>query len=264
MVRKRTLCCGLAFSALMLPKPDQGALLSFENDPVKRGLSAGLEKKKNAVALSPEQQKAVYYATVTFAEESVPLDDPKVEAKFEKHLANFSFRKQQSYDLHRKAAKYLPKIASILRQHGIPEDFKYVPLIESDMDPAALSHKGAGGYWQFMPETARLYGLKMDGGVDERADLEKSTHAAARYLKNLYAEFNDWTMVAAAYNVGEGRLRASIRRQGTSDYYRLRLNPETAAYVYKLASVKQVIENPNKHGYKRYAKTADKYREHLL
>jgi len=263
MVRKRALCCGMAFSVLMLPKPDQGSPVPG-NDPVKRMFSAGMEKRKNAIALSPKQQKAVYYSTVTFAEESVPLDAPEVEAKFEKYLANFSFPKQQSYDLHRKATKHLPKIASILQLYGVPEDFKYVPLIESDMDPATLSHKGAGGYWQFMPATARLYGLKVDDEVDERIDLVKSTHAAARYLKNLYAEFNDWTLVAAAYNLGENRLRSAIRRQGTSDYYRLRLNPETGAYVYKLLSVKQVIENPNKHGYKRYARTEDKYREHLL
>jgi len=254
----------MAFLVLMLPKLDQDALPPLENAPARQVFSDGSGKKKNAIALSPKQQKAVYYSTVTFAEESVPLDAPEVEAKFEKYLANFSFPKQQSYDLHKKAVKHLPKIASILQLYGVPEDFKYVPLIESDMDPATLSHKGAGGYWQFMPATARLYGLKVDGEVDERTDLVKSTHAAARYLKNLYAEFEDWTLVAAAYNLGGSRLRTTILRQGTDDYYRLRLNPETAAYVYKLVSVKQVIENPNKHGYKRYAKTEDKYREHLL
>ncbi|MFD1771105.1 lytic transglycosylase domain-containing protein [Sphingobacterium suaedae] len=218
-----------------------------------------VERKKRAIALSPERQKEAYYSSIKFANKRMPLQNPNVETKFEKYLANFSFRKQQSYDLHKKAAKHLPKIASILKSYGIPEDFKYIPLIESDMNPSITSHKGAGGYWQFMPATARLYGLKVGGGVDERKDLVKSTHAAARYLKSLYAQFSDWTLVAAAYNVGGGSLKATIRRQGTDDYYKLRLNRETGSYVYKLVSVKQVIENPNKHGYKRYAKLDDKF-----
>ncbi|WP_245893563.1 lytic transglycosylase domain-containing protein [Sphingobacterium gobiense] len=216
-------------------------------------------KKKKAIALSPEKQKEVYYRSVKFANKRVPLHRPSVERKFERYLTNFSFRKQQTYSLHKKAEQHLPKIAAILASYGIPEDFKYVPLIESDMNPQITSHKGAGGYWQFMPATARLYGLKVNGSVDERKDLIKSTHAAARYLKSLYKEFGDWTLVAAAYNVGGGSLKSSIRRQGTNDYYNLRLNNETGTYVYKLVSMKQVIENPHKHGYKRYAEMADKY-----
>lgn len=218
-----------------------------------------VERHKKAIALSPEKQKEAYYRSVVFAQQTVPLHQPSVERKMERYLTNFSFRKQQSYDLHKKAEKHLPRIASILASYGIPEDFKYVPLVESDMNPQITSHKGAGGYWQFMPATARLYGLKVDANIDERKDLVKSTHAAARYLKSLYNEFNDWTLVAAAYNVGGGSLKNSIRRQGTSDYYNLRLNKETGAYVYKLVSMKQVVENPHKYGYKRYAKKDDKY-----
>lgn len=259
MIKKRVLCCSMVFSIMILSKLYSSTQPPSEKDPVRKALLEQLEKKKRTIALSPEKQKEAYYSSVTFANENVPLDNPAVETKFERYLAKFSFRKQQSYDLHKKAAAHLPKIASILKSYGIPEDFKYIPLIESDMDPRITSHKGAGGYWQFMPATARLYGLKVNDLVDERKDLVKSTHAAARYLKSLYAEFSDWTLVAAAYNVGGGSLKASIRRQGINDYYQLRLNPETGSYVYKLVSVKQVIENPNKHGYKRYAQVEDKY-----
>ncbi|WP_243403354.1 lytic transglycosylase domain-containing protein [Sphingobacterium haloxyli] len=230
-----------------------------KKDPIRKVLLEQVEKKKKAIALSPEKQKEAYYRSVRFANKRVPLHRPAVERKFERYLTNFSFRKQQTYSLHKKAERHLPEIAKILASYGIPEDFKYVPLVESDMNPQITSHKGAGGYWQFMPATARLYGLKVNGSVDERKDLIKSTHAAARYLKSLYKEFNDWTLVAAAYNVGGGSLKSSIRRQGTSDYYNLRLNNETGSYVYKLVSMKQVIENPHKHGYKRYGETADKY-----
>ncbi|WP_246229425.1 lytic transglycosylase domain-containing protein [Sphingobacterium shayense] len=218
-----------------------------------------IKKERRAIALSPERQKVAYYSSIRFANVPVPLNVPNVEAKFEKYLNRLTYRKVQSYDLHKKAAKHLPKIAAILRSYGIPEDFKYIPLIESNMNPTVTSHKGAGGYWQFMPATARLYGLKVSEKVDERRDLTKSTDAAARYIKSLYKEFGDWTLVAAAYNVGIGNLKASIRRQGTKNYYKLKLNQETGSYIYKLVSVKQVIENPNKHGFKRFAENRDKY-----
>lgn len=267
MVKKRVLCCSMVLSVMILSKLYSTPNSTPEKDPIRRALHESVEKQRKVIAISPDEKKEAYYRSIRFADEQVPLYNPSVERKFERHLMRFSFRKQQTYDLHKKAAKYLPEIASILEAHGIPEDFKYIPLVESDMNPQVTSHKGAGGYWQFMPATARLYGLRVGGGIDERKDLVKSTHAAARYLKSLYKEFEDWTLVAAAYNIGGGRLKKTIRRQGTDDYYTLNLNKETGSYVYKLVSIKQVIENPNKHGYKRYAEAKDKYQhinEHNL
>lgn len=188
--------------------------------------------------------------SLTFAEESVPTENATVKSRLGKYLARFSFKKTGSHEMHRNADKYLPKIAKILQSYDIPEDFKYIPIVESGLDPRVSSHKGAGGYWQFMPATARLYGLKVNGKVDERKDFVKSTHAAARYIKDLYEQFGDWTLVAAAYNVGGGSLKSSIRRQKNDNYYTMRLNGETASYVYKIISVKEVIENPSKYGYK--------------
>lgn len=187
--------------------------------------------------------------SLSFADESVPVERSLVKQKLGKYLRIFSYKKQQSYQMHEKADKYLPKIAAILKSYDIPEDFKYIPLVESGLNPQITSHKGAGGYWQFMPATARLYGLRVNNRVDERLDFEKSTHAAAKYLKALYDEFGDWTLVAAAYNVGGGSLKKSIKKQGVEDYYRLKLNSETGSYVYKLISVKEVIEKPSKYGY---------------
>src|SRR5690606_1606222 len=149
----------------------------------------------------------------------------------------FSHQNLQTHKLHRIAEQWLPKIEPILRRHGIPEDFKYVPLVESGLK-SGTSHRGASGYWQFMPATARSFGLKVNGKIDERQDIIKSTEAAARYIKALYKIFGNWTLVAAAYNVGEGSLLRSIKSQGVDNYYLLSLNAETTSYVYRLISMK--------------------------
>jgi membrane-bound lytic murein transglycosylase D len=248
MIKKRVMCITAIFSIMVLSKlqsSPQG--ISYEN-PYKKIMldhAARLKEEMN----SPANKTREYYNSLTFADENVPTEDVAVKSKLGKYLARFSFKKVQSHEMHSKADKYLPKIAKILESYGIPEDFKYIPIVESGLNPQVSSHKGAGGYWQFMPATARLYGLKVNGEVDERKDFEKSTHAAARYIKDLYDQFGDWTLVAAAYNVGGGSLKASIRRQKNDDYFKLRLNAETGSYVYKIISVKAVIENPEMYGY---------------
>lgn len=249
MIKKRVLCITAIFSIMVLSKlqsSPQG--ISIEN-PYKKIMLEHAARLKEEAKSSGINSKSNYSSSLTFAEESVPTEDEIVKSKLSKYLARFSFKKMRSHDMHRKADKYLPKIAKILESYGIPEDFKYIPIVESGLNPQVSSHKGAGGYWQFMPATARLYGLKVNGKVDERKDFEKSTHAAARYIKDLYDQFGDWTLVAAAYNVGGGSLKASIRRQKNDDYYKLRLNNETGSYVYKIISVKEVIENPDRYGY---------------
>lgn len=218
-------------------------------NPIRRMMIEHAEKLRFERENSPEKILENYYSSLSFADEDVPEEIGSVKQKLGKYLSRFSYKKQQSYKMHKQADKYLPKIAKILKSYGIPEDFKYIPLVESGLNPKVTSHKGAGGYWQFMPATARLYGLRVDSEVDERLNFEKSTHAAAKYIKSLYKEFGDWTLVAAAYNVGGGSLKGSIRRQKVDNYYRLRLNAETGSYVYKLISVKEVIENPELHGY---------------
>jgi len=151
--------------------------------------------------------------------------------------------------LHSKAAKWFPIVEPILAAYGIPNDFKYLPLVESGLK-GGVSPKGAAGYWQFMPSTARMYGLKVNSKVDERYNLKKSTIAAAKYIKELYGIFDSWTLVAAAYNVGDGHMKRQISRQKQDNYFKMRLNRETGAYVYKLISMKEILENPNRNGYK--------------
>jgi soluble lytic murein transglycosylase-like protein len=143
-----------------------------------------------------------------------------------------------------------PIMEPILVAYGIPKDFKYIPLVESGFK-SGTSHKGASGAWQFMPQTARSFGLKVNSTIDERQQLAKSTVAACKYLRLLYKEFNSWTLVAAAYNIGENKLKRIIRKQDHANYFRLKLNPETASYVYKLVAMKEIIENPTRYGYRR-------------
>jgi membrane-bound lytic murein transglycosylase D len=199
--------------------------------------------KHHLLAQSP------YYASLHFANEHLPLGDKQVEDKMMDFLENYSYENVRTYKTHEVALKSIPKIAEILESYGIPQDFKYIPLLESGFVQHATSHKGASGYWQFMPETARAFGLRVDEKVDERHDLVKSTHAAAKYILALYNEFESWTLVAAAYNVGSGSLRSAMQRQGEENYFKLKLNKETGSYVFRLISLKEIIEHPQRYGY---------------
>ncbi len=243
MIKKKILCTGTVLSLLLLSRLYSTPHGDPIEDPYKKSLIEYAERKIE------EKRTASGNGSISFAEESFPLEDRQVKRRLDKYLSRLSFKKHQSYSLHRQAEKYLPQIAEILKSYDIPEDFKYIPLVESGLDPRILSHRGAGGYWQFMPATARLFGLRVNSSIDERKNLLKSTHAAAKYLKSLYDKFGDWTLVAAAYNVGEGSLASSMRRQGEDNYFRLSLNAETSSYLYKLVSMKEIIEKPEKYGY---------------
>jgi len=188
--------------------------------------------------------------TFSFANEIVPSGDDRIDHKLNRALKANSFSRRQTHKLHQRAHKYFPIIEPILAEYGIPDDFKYIPLVETEFRHGLVSPKGASGIWQFMPQTARGYGLTVNAKTDERNNVRLSTIAAARYLRDLYKVFNNWTLVAAAYNVGEGSLRKSIYSQKENNYFRLKLNRETGKYVYSLVSMKEIIENPSDYGYK--------------
>lgn len=184
-----------------------------------------------------------FMARLNFADETLPLGDKKVERKMKRILAAHSNDKVQTNQLQRRAAEWFPVIEPILAAYGIPNDFKYLALVESGTE-LSVSSKGAAGIWQFMPGTARTYGLKVNGRVDERYNLRKSTIAACKYIKDMYKGLSSWTLVAAAYNVGDGRLKRQIDNQNQDNYYKMKLNRETGGYVYKVITMKQIIENP--------------------
>lgn len=191
----------------------------------------------------------------SFANETLPVSDASVNKRLNRSLLKHNFKYVQSNILQSKAEKFFPVIEPILKAFGIPDDFKYIPLVESGL-AEGTSPKGARGIWQFMPGTARTYGLKVGHGVDERTNVRKSTIAACRYIKELYVEFNSWTLAAAAYNNGEIKLEKAINKQNEDNYFRMHLNRETGSYVYNLIAMKAIISDPKKYGYNNFYKTS--------
>lgn len=186
----------------------------------------------------------------SFANEAIPVN-AAVYKKMQRSLNKHSYKNIQSHVLHTKAEKLFPIIEPILKAYGIPNDFKYLPLVESGLREGT-SPKGAAGLWQFMPGTARTFGLKVGHGIDERHNIRKATIAACKYLRELHEEFNSWTLAAAAYNNGSVKLEKAINKQNEDNYFRMHLNRETGNYVYSLIAMKEIIAKPEKHGYNVY------------
>lgn len=182
------------------------------------------------------------FGQITWCGEHVPAERQEVAHGLKKALR---LRRGEMGDsrLQQRAALYLPFIRMVLREYGLPEDLMYLAVSESRLQRRAISQAGAGGMWQFMPATAVGEGLRVNGAVDERGRVIKSTHAACRLLGKLYRQLNNWHLVAAAYNFGIGNLQRTIQRQGHADYYRLRLNKETASYLYNVLAFKLLYES---------------------
>lgn len=218
------------------------AVFSFNtNEPTATGEPAVISENKLFFEISEEDH---FLLNVRFCEDTLPLLKPHVAKRYHNEVRNYnhpSFWKQKS-----RVEKNLKVIAPILKEYGIPSDLKYIPIVESGLDAEAISPRGAGGYWQLMPNTARSLGLIVTDSLDERKNLVKSTHAAARYLKGLHKQLGDWTLVAAAYNAGPNRLASRINQQIETDYFDLKLNSETAKYVYKLVAVKEWLNEPKR------------------
>ncbi|TDB66063.1 lytic transglycosylase domain-containing protein [Arundinibacter roseus] len=179
---------------------------------------------------------------VQFCGDTLPLHLSQVAKRYQTAIKFYdhpSFQRTRS-----RARREMKLIEPILKKHGIPADFKYIPYIESAMNPEAVSPRGAAGYWQFMPATAQGLGLVVNDEVDERKDLIKSTKAAAKYLKWLYSQLGDWTLVAAAYNAGPNKIIRQMDLQDDDDYFDLKLSRETSKYVFRLVAVKEWTNRP--------------------
>lgn len=239
MIKKHLIPCVVILSLLVMAK-----VFAYTLPTVKTSL-----KNNNLTTIVSEvEEPAFTLAQLEFADEALPLGDVKVNGKMKKILASYAYKNLQTNRLHRKAAEWFPIIEPILAAYDIPNDFKYMPLVESGLQ-GGTSPKGAAGFWQFMPATARNYGLKVNGRVDERKNLRKSTIAACKYIKELYGIFGSWTLVAAAYNVGDVHMKRQISKQNQDNYFKMKLNTETGGYVYKLISMKEILENPVRNGY---------------
>ena len=186
--------------------------------------------------------------SISFAGEVVPLDKHYVLERLDRELLVNNFWHSNSILVLKRAPKYFPIIEPILQENGIPDDFKYLAVIESGLTNVT-SPAGAEGFWQFMPQTARDYGLEVNGDIDERLNLIKSTESAAAYLMDAYAEFGNWTLAAAAYNAGVQRIKTSLEKQQTNSYYDLFLNEETSRYMYRMLATKLIFESPESYGF---------------
>jgi peptidoglycan lytic transglycosylase D len=181
--------------------------------------------------------------------ERVPLETQEVRERLEKELLLTLWDRPQVILWLKRSRRYLPYIEEMLKKNGMPKDLKYIALAESALRPHAGSPKGAMGFWQFMQNTGRQYGLVIDSRIDERRNIFASTQAAIRYFKDLYKTFGSWTLAAAAFNMGEDGLADEIREQGIKDYYRLYLPIETQRYVLRIISIKLIFSDPKRYGF---------------
>ncbi|MFZ6009936.1 MAG: lytic transglycosylase domain-containing protein [Bacteroidota bacterium] len=187
--------------------------------------------------------------SMTFAGEPVPLEVPDVSERLDKELQINTYLHSNTIFLIKRANRWLPQIRKILQANGIPDDFQYLPLIESNLINT-VSPKAAVGYWQILKTSGKEFGLEITNEVDERYDPLKATEAACKYLKSAYRRFNNWTLVAASYNRGMGGINRAIENQKVESYYDLFLNDETSRYVFRILAIKEIIQNPTKYGFR--------------
>ncbi|WP_281616288.1 lytic transglycosylase domain-containing protein [Flammeovirga sp. SubArs3] len=184
-----------------------------------------------------------------FCGEKVPLEDPDVYERFDRELYVNSYWHSHTILVLKRAQRWLPTLEKILKEEGVPDDFKYLCIIESDLMRTARSGAGASGFWQFMSSTAREYGLKVTKEVDERYHVEKATYAACTYLKKAKEKLGSWTLAAAAYNRGVSGIQRGLRDQKVENYYDLLLNEETSRYVFRILALKEIMMYPEKYDF---------------
>lgn len=185
---------------------------------------------------------------LNFAGERMPLNDPDIYERMDRELLVNTYWQSNGLLMFKRASKYFPIIEPILKKNGIPEDFKYLAVIESGL-MNAVSPAGASGVWQIMPATGRENGLEVNDNVDERYHLEKATEVACNYFKKAKEDLGSWTLAAAAYNAGNAGISRRLREQNVTDYYDLLLGEETGRYVFRIVALKEILSNPEKYGF---------------
>jgi membrane-bound lytic murein transglycosylase D len=187
--------------------------------------------------------------SISLCHEPVPLENRKALDMLDREFTIAVWDRAQVFMWLKRAGRYFPYIEEKLAEADMPDDLKYVAVAESALITDIKSRKRAVGLWQFMSRTATRYGLRKNRLIDERLDFERSTEAAVKYLKRLQSEFGSWTLALAAYNCGDVFLKSEIKKQQVSDFYRLDLPPETERYVFRIAAIKTIMENPKQYGF---------------
>lgn len=194
------------------------------------------------------KRESYFPAEIDFAGEKAPLHVADVRERFDRELLVNANLHATTQLIIKRANRAFPVIEPILRKYGVPDDFKYLAVIESGL-VNVVSPAGARGVWQFMPETGKQFGLEINDLVDERYHLEKSTEAACKYLVNARQKFGSWTLAAASYNGGIAGVDRQITFQGVTNYYDLLLTEETARYVFRILALKEIMQKPEKYNF---------------
>ena len=202
------------------------------------------QSKVAALAVSPETPEEV-----RFADETIRLKRADLRERMDREITAFTYSHQLTLLMIKRANRYFPIVEPILKECGVPDDLKYLMVIESNLSPTAKSPAGAAGMWQFIQSTGREYGLEVNTNIDERYNLEKATRAACKYLKDSYEIFGDWLTVAASYNTGRTNVTKRSERQKEQKAIDLVLPDETSRYIFRLMAVKTIFQNPAKYGF---------------
>ena len=187
--------------------------------------------------------------SISLCHELIPLENRRVLEMLDREFTIAVWDRAQVFLWLKRAGRYFPYIEEKLVEAGMPDDLKYMAVAESALITDVRSSKRAVGLWQFMARTGRHYGLRKNRMIDERLDFEKSTEAAIKYLKRLHDKFGNWTLALAAYNCGDAFLMRETRKQKVKDFYRLNLPLETERYIFRIAAIKIIMENPEQYGF---------------
>ena len=231
------------------------AALEQQNKTLARTLANFIEDQNRGGRFSEEklqEQLAKQYMlpkVVSFCNERVPTDKWDVWERLDSEFFSFIVEEKQIILWLKRGGRYFPFIEEELQKAGLPDDLKYITIVESGLQAKALSSAGASGFWQFIEDTGNEYGLEQNAWLDNRRDLYASTLAAIKYLKKLDGLFHDWPLALAAYNCGEGRVLEALKAQEVHNYYQLELPRETERYVFKIIAAKIILSDPKKYGF---------------
>jgi len=208
-------------------------------------LFAQKKSLKPSDVISPDVPKIMI-----FCDDTIDLTRFDIRESMDRELLAFSYMHSTTLKMIKKANRYFPVVAPILKDNGIPEDMIYLMAIESSVVPKARSYAGAAGLWQLMTDDARSLGLEVNSNIDERYNIEKSTLAACKYLKHNYQIFNNWFLVALSYNRGLSGIKRDMNSQQTNVATDLYLNSETSKYIYRILACKYLFQDPSRMGFK--------------
>ena len=208
-------------------------------------LIAAIMLAASAVSAQPPQVPSSY----VFAGQTVKFDRPDMYERMDRELIAFTYMHSISTLMLKRSGKYFPIVEPILKEYGIPDDMKYIMVIESNLEPTSVSKAGAAGLWQFMAAPAKERGLEVNANVDERYNTEKATRAACKYMKDCYARYGDWLTVAAGYNAGPNGIATRLKDQHQKKATDLWLKEETSRYIFRVMAAKMMMEHPEDFGF---------------